>query len=562
MRKLTVGILIFLAVLIGGAARADEKDKHGDSQTTHSFQLAVTSSITSDMQGVKHVADTETTLCYTLRRKGREATLTFDEIRLKAKGDGRELQDDAVSRAKYKEKSQGKTREIALEDAPDELKKMLQDSFGVPVCKLLLDEHGKELKRTVVARPGAKFLIEGGQIANGRLFHPPFLPDRDKWQETREVSMGGPNVYARGVLTYEKKATKTGRTTVKVSGTLTNDRAKPEGLPFAYKNARYEVSGEQTYDAARQEWVAGNLLFQLSFQVETEGRPVKTVKGTMRLKLELLPASPSVHEKPASLAEDLASARKGFVTKLRVRGPAPQHYQNRKAPPGVNEVEYTSGHLTLKGWLSADAGDGKKRPAVVFLHGGWAFDSSDWKDAEPFAKAGFVLFMPMLRGENGNPGNYESFFGEVDDAIAAGRFVASLPNVDGKNVFVAGHSVGGVLTCLVAMLPSPYKAAAALDGWVEIESWAAGSPDAQVPYDRNDRQEVRVRNPMAFVASIRCPLRLYAGDAARQVNAQLAAKAKQAGKDCELVVVRGGHQAMVTPAVQQAIAWFRQQSAK
>jgi dipeptidyl aminopeptidase/acylaminoacyl peptidase len=273
-------------------------------------------------------------------------------------------------------------------------------------------------------------------------------------------------------------------------------------------------------------------------------------------------ASPSVHEKPASLAEDLASARKGFVTKLRVRGPAPQHYQNRKALSGVNEVEYTSGNLTLKGWLSADAGDGKKRPAVVFLHGGWAFDSSDWKDAEPFAKAGFVLFMPMLRGENGNPGNYESFLGEVDDAIAAGRFVASLPNVDGKNVFVAGHSVGGVLTCLVTMFPSPYKAAAALDGWVDMESWAAGSPDAHVPYDRNDRQEVRVRNPMAFVASIRCPLRLYAGDAARQVNTQLAAKAKQAGKDFELVVVRGSHQAMVAPAVQQAIAWFRQQSAK
>jgi dipeptidyl aminopeptidase/acylaminoacyl peptidase len=150
----------------------------------------------------------------------------------------------------------------------------------------------------------------------------------------------------------------------------------------------------------------------------------------------------------------------------------------------------------------------------------------------------------------------------VDDAIAAGRSVSSLPNVDGGNVFVAGHSVGGVLTYLVAMLPSPYKAAAALDGYVDMESWAAGSPDAHVPYDRNVREEVRVRNPMAFAASIRCPLRLYTGEDGREVNAPLAAKAKQAGKDCELVVVRGGHQAMVAPAVQQAIARFRRQSAK
>jgi len=269
------------------------------------------------------------------------------------------------------------------------------------------------------------------------------------------------------------------------------------------------------------------------------------------------PGGPSVPEKSATSTEDMASARKLFVTKLRVREAAPQNYQNHRPPLGVEQVEYTSGDLRLKGWLSKDAGDGKKRPAVVFLHGGWAFDSSDWKDAEPFAKAGFVLFMPMLRGENGNPGIHESFLGEVDDAIAAGRFVSLLANVDGDNVFVAGHSVGGVLTCLVTMLPSLYKAAAALDGYVDMESWTARSP---VPYDRNERQEVRMRNPMAFVASIRCPLRLYAGDGALQVNALLAAKARQAGKTCELVVVRGGHQEMVAPAVQKTIAWFHEQS--
>lgn len=262
--------------------------------------------------------------------------------------------------------------------------------------------------------------------------------------------------------------------------------------------------------------------------------------------------------KPAAPTEDLTSARKGFVTKLKVRGPAPQRFHNEKPPAGVQEVEYTSGDLKLKGWLSADAGEGKKRPAVVYLHGGWSFGDGDWEDAEPFAKAGFVLFMPMLRGENGNPGAYESFLGETDDAIAAGRFVASLPNVDGGSVFVAGHSVGGVLTCLVSMLPSPYKAAAALDAYVDMQSWAADSPDTQVPYDRNIREEIRVRNPMEFAASIRCPLRLYAGEDGHEINAPLAARARQAGKDCTLVVVRGGHQAMVAPAVQKAIAWFRQ----
>ena len=44
---------------------------------------------------------------------------------------------------------------------------------------------------------------------------------------------------------------------------------------------------------------------------------------------------------------------------------------------------------------------------------------------------------------------------------------------------------------------------------------------------------------MAFAGSIRCPLRLYAGEDGREVNAPLAAKARQSGRDCELVVVKG-----------------------
>jgi dipeptidyl aminopeptidase/acylaminoacyl peptidase len=266
-------------------------------------------------------------------------------------------------------------------------------------------------------------------------------------------------------------------------------------------------------------------------------------------------------KRPASSGEDLASARKAFATKLRVRGPAPQPYRNEIPPRNVRQVQYTSTNLKLKGWLSDDRGDGKKRPAVVYLHGGWSFSAADWQDAEPFAKSGFVLFMPMLRGENGNPGIHESFLGEVDDAIAAGQFVSSLPNVDPKHVFIVGHSVGGVLTTLVSMLPSPYKAAAAFDGYLDMESWAAELPDAEIPYDRNAREEVRIRNPMAFAASLRLPLMLYVGES-RQVNAQFAARAQKAGKDCKLVTVSGNHQAMVAPAVQQTILLFQQRVAK
>jgi dipeptidyl aminopeptidase/acylaminoacyl peptidase len=268
------------------------------------------------------------------------------------------------------------------------------------------------------------------------------------------------------------------------------------------------------------------------------------------------PSGPSGTAPPAR-EDDLAAARKSFVTKLEVRGPAPQRFKNEQPPRGVREVEYPSGGLKLKGWLSAAPTDGKRHPAVVFLHGGFAFAAEDWADAAPLAAAGFVLFAPTFRGENGNPGAYESFFGEVDDALAAGRYVSALPYVDDTRVFVAGHSSGAVLTCLTAMMPSPYKAAAALDGSVDMESWAKFSPGPLVPYNPSDPEEVRLRNPMAFVASLRCPLTLYAGEGARAVNEALAARAQRLGKRCDLVLVHGDHAAMVAPAVQKAIAQFR-----
>ena|SRR5881394_589780 len=50
------------------------------------------------------------------------------------------------------------------------------------------------------------------------------------------------------------------------------------------------------------------------------------------------PGDPSVPEKSATSAEDMASARKLFVTQLRVREAAPQNYQNQRPPLGVEQV--------------------------------------------------------------------------------------------------------------------------------------------------------------------------------------------------------------------------------
>lgn len=118
----------------------------------------------------------------------------------------------------------------------------------------------------------------------------------------------------------------------------------------------------------------------------------------------------------------------------------------RAAPRrAAGSIRYPSGALTLKAWLAEPPADGKRHPAIVYVHGGYSFARDDWEAAAPYAKAGYAVLTPMLRGENGNPGDYEAYYGEVDDAIAAGRYLASLPGVDPDKVFIAGHSIGGVI---------------------------------------------------------------------------------------------------------------------
>lgn len=259
-------------------------------EASFSYQARITSRITMKIQGPEQKLEAETTFRYTWKRSQRESTLILDAAHVKAKQNGKELMNTFMSREKLKNISKGQIEEVRFEDAGEELKKMLRDSFGVPVCKLVTDKSGKEVKRTIVAGPGAKTLIENGMIANALLFHTMFPQDKNEWQASNEVSMGNGG-YARGKLTYLKQADgKAGQTIVKVSGILSNDAFKQPGTRLTIKNARYVVSGNQTYDLALREWIAGKLSFEVSFLMESNDRPLGSAEGMMHVVLEMLPS--------------------------------------------------------------------------------------------------------------------------------------------------------------------------------------------------------------------------------------------------------------------------------
>lgn len=285
------------------------------------------------------------------------------------------------------------------------------------------------------------------------------------------------------------------------------------------------------------------------------GAGVEVAAGQQAL---VSPAAAAVAQKPGWA--DLALERSRFQTRLRVKGPAPQAYLKEGPPAGVREVRYASGGLSLMAWLSAAPQDGKRHPAVVYLHRGFALAREDWDATLPYRQAGYVVLTPALRGENGNPGFFECYYGEVDDAIAAGHYLAARPEVDPGRVYLAGHGIGGgALAILGAMLPSPYAAAVAMGGAADPGRQDHDHWNDKVPFDAADPRERSLRTAADFPASIRCPLHLIVGEQDAALSAEtreLAAQAGRIGKPCKVWSVPGDRNSSLERAIAQSIELF------
>lgn len=259
--------------------------------------------------------------------------------------------------------------------------------------------------------------------------------------------------------------------------------------------------------------------------------------------------------------EDYAVARSKFHTKLIRVGPAPQSWQPVRAPKGVKEIRYQSSGLQLRAWINLPK-DGAKSPAVLYLHGGWAFGQDDWEQAEPLRDAGYIVMTPLLRGENGQPGNFTMFYDEIDDVLAAVDYLAKVPNVDSSRIYLAGHSAGGTHAMLAAMASDRFRALASVSGSPDRISFVNSGYGRVAPFDKANLRELQLRSPVAFAGSFKCPARLYVGSQESYFfneTRRTALLAKSRGLDVESVIVAGDHMSCVPEALRQAIEFFRKQ---
>jgi len=263
---------------------------------------------------------------------------------------------------------------------------------------------------------------------------------------------------------------------------------------------------------------------------------------------------------PPLIARDYAADRESFRTHLLRRGPAPDDGDPLAPPPaGAQLLGYRSGALQLSAWRSPpDPAKPGRRPAVLFLHGGNALGDGHWNLLGPYLRAGYVAMVPALRAENGQPGAFSGFYDETDDVLAAARALAAQPDVDPARLFVAGHSVGGVLTLLAAMSTTMFRGAAAFSGNPSAFAFFHRFP-GDIRFDTGDVREFEMRSAVCYATSFKCPVLMLHGSAERQMHrsADLTAKrARAAGLRVESVVVPGDHFTAIPEETRRSLAFF------
>jgi dipeptidyl aminopeptidase/acylaminoacyl peptidase len=281
-------------------------------------------------------------------------------------------------------------------------------------------------------------------------------------------------------------------------------------------------------------------------------------EGSRRAEVPAAPAERPGAPRPEP-ATDYALARRSFHTKLLRTAPSPQPFEPTAPSSDARQIEFDSGGHKLPAWISAIK-PAVPTPAVLFLHGGFAFGSDDWAMAQPFRDAGFVMMVPILRGENGSPGAFTLFYDEVDDVLAAAAALAEQPGVDPRRIYVSGHSAGGVLAMFAAMTSARFRAAAPLSAAPDAKVFA-DLPEL-VPFDVSNEEEFRMRSPLLFAASFQCPARLFVGDQENLFIAstrETARRAKATGRDVEAIIVPGNHFSMTQAAIPLAVTFFQQQ---
>lgn len=253
-----------------------------------------------------------------------------------------------------------------------------------------------------------------------------------------------------------------------------------------------------------------------------------------------------------------------FKTEPTFKGSAPQPFDNR-VPAGAIPVVYQSEKQDMKGWLFTPVVKEGKRPAVLYAHSGFALDKYDAEAVRPLVDAGYVVFLPSWRAENGNPGHYEQCCGEVVDAVNALNWLSNRPEVDSSEIYGAGNGVGATIIWLLAEMSPKMKKVAAFGP--NPSMLRTKKTYSEPPFNLQIPMELKIRSPGEYFRDLKCPLMLLyvSGDnedeaymaQAKEIYDEVRADVKKPVEFTELV--GADHKTRTDSAMTRMVTFFSSQ---
>lgn len=214
-------------------------------------------------------------------------------------------------------------------------------------------------------------------------------------------------------------------------------------------------------------------------------------------------------------------------------------------PEGVFDLVYYESKVgDLAAYVSSDPADGALHPLVIWVVGGWGngIDEFPWAYAEwdndqtgaGFREAGLLMMYPSFRGANGNPGNYETLYGEVDDIVSAYDYAASLPYVDPDRIYLAGHSTGGTRVLLASEYTDKFRAVFSFGPVDEIQYHNT----SQFTFDTSNQEEYRLRSPIYWLSDVTSPTFVIEGEGGNGARVKAMAE-KSTNENLHFYVIDG-----------------------
>jgi len=259
-------------------------------------------------------------------------------------------------------------------------------------------------------------------------------------------------------------------------------------------------------------------------------------------------------------AQGLLEARKGHTTKL-VKKVKEKEVMPPPASPLFALARYKGPAGALSAYVSKPVKPGVKYPAILWITGGfptggigpsaWENDGPRDRDqsAKTYREAGMVMMYPTVRGSFANGGLQESFYGEVDDVLAAADYLASLDYVDPKQIYLGGHSTGGTLALLVAQASPRFRAVISFGPASDPANYGAEA----LSYDPGDAKERRLRAPIRFLEALKTPTFVIEGETGR-VDALAVMRKATKNPNLHCIEVKGATHFNVLYPVNRLIA--------